>query len=325
MFSLRLALATGSAFLACACGSHDKEKRVTSANEDASFQLVVLGDSVASGMFADTTLGAGLSDGQAKNFAELYQLSQEFPPESEDFYLRAQAVAAAPEYTAFAGSQESSFSTRLASRFGDRIGLRSYAISGATAASLASQTTELAKREAAGWKPATFIVLHVGANDFCAKTPLPEFRAAWSARLREIAATEPQALIMATLVADVPQILTLADQDAVHAGGIDARCSDVRKTLELCAGRADVVPGASAETIAAAQAELAAMNAGIQEELAGIRAADAHPGRFAVASYGFPTLTPDLLAVDCFHPSAAGQKAIAEATWPTAAALLGLP
>lgn len=305
----------------------DVEQEPTDSDRDmhlfvnASQRLVVLGDSVASGMFANTTLGKELSADQAQRFLKIYRLSKEMDPHSEAFYVEAQKIGASPDDTAFAGIRDYSFSRRMEASKKEAIGIDRYAVSGATTDTMKSETARLNADQKDRAKPATLVVLHIGANDFCDRTPLENFKSNFRKRLSEILGTIGDAPLLILGVPDVPKILSFPDQVAFDALGTKVLCSDVRQSLKMC-GKRDIAAGASDTELAPHEADVKAMNDAMVAEIDGAIQASVGKARIKYKRYESAKIEPSMLAIDCFHPSMEAQSNIAAQTWPVAADLI---
>ena len=312
---IKTAIFIAVSLAAAGCGAVKKATVGDRVDNDAAFVMAVLGDSVASGMFADTTLGKPLTPIQVDHLATLFKLSQTEPADSEDFYLAAQKEAAAPDASAFSGVALYSLSKKLQALLGESVGLQRYAISGARAVTMKDETDRLASDRTQGYRAANLVVVHIGANDYCDAATVADFVTQITARLNEILAAEPIAKILVAGIPDVPRILTFPDRDAFSFNGSPQKCSTVRDTMKLCAAR-DLTAASTAAEIAMAEQDRAAMNDGLAKAVSDAQSALSEPGRIAFAPYDLSTFDESILAIDCFHPGSAGHAAIADAIWP---------
>lgn len=294
-----------------ACGKQNDDTPVDQhparVNPDASYTIAVFGDSVASGMFADTQRNQALTNEEAQHFVELYRLSEQVETNGDTFYRKAQAIAADPDASAYSGTADYALSTRIAAKRGSPTGIARYAVSGSQAKGLDQQISMLTTDNARGLTRPTLAVVHIGANDYCAHTSLADFNAALNSSFENLKAQLPAGKVVVAAIPPVPTILSLPDGASFDALGLTATCSQIRSVMKLCEGR-PIAPGTAAATLAGDREEVAGLNAALKA------AAAAHG--FTFADYDASGITSEELAVDCFHPGPTGHKRIADAIWP---------
>lgn len=298
-----------------ACGSHSSDKTFPHRLKgDAPLALAVFGDSIASGMFADTALGEPLTNEQAQHFAELYRLSESEDSDSEEFYVDAQRIAANPDASAFSGTAAYALAPRLEKSTGHDVGIFRYAISGSTTATLPTQLDHLDQDNAQGLRQADLAIVNIGANDFCRRVDSDAFAASLKADLERLLVSLPKSKLLIVPLPPVPEVMSLPDAPAFSALGLDVTCSDVRTKMQLCEGRS-IAPGASAESIAQDVADLAQLNQKMAEVVAALNETATGMDRIELsAAPQTPTSTE--LAIDCFHPGVHGHEKIADTVWP---------
>lgn len=301
------------------CGSlpfqKQKERDDSSNAAPAKYSLLVFGDSIASGMFAGTFAGQDLRDRDVADFAKLFAISKRYPDDSEEFYTEAQKVSADPGQTAFAGNRDYSFGPRLAQQLSDRVDVVDFAIPGATTPKVASQITTAKQSTRLKNDSAQFIVINVGANDFCNRSSVESIRAEFAKRLSEIINANKNAKIAVFPVPNVPSILILPEAVAFRAPSTSMNCSQMRQEFKLCMK----VPLAAGSPAAAAEPfikEIAELNQALKAEVERQKQSLTDPRNLVFAEYTPITISTDLLAIDCFHLNPKGHRTLADASWP---------
>ncbi len=297
------------------CGSFlKKDKSDTEPDNRDGPPLVIFGDSVASGMFADTNLGDNATNDQARQFAELVKIKTSTSPESLDYFKAVQRVSAKPEKTAFAGRESYSYSARLQQQTGKKYAVWNFAVPGTTTETMQEQIPRAKETPAFSSDNEPLIIFHMGANDFCDRR-LGVFRETYAKRLQEIADLNPKSKIMTLMIPNVPDVLSRPDRVAYRLPGRDLTCKQMREELGFCA-KVAINVGQSKSDIQPFHAELAEMNKAIKEETEKLASRLNKIGKIIYADYNFADLTDAHLAIDCFHPSSKGQEGLAELTWP---------
>jgi lysophospholipase L1-like esterase len=286
--------------------------------------IAVLGDSISTGILADT------KNGEAAPDAFLNGIHQLVPDISDVAGLLSgsqtiaiadvQAALQHPELTAISGDQDWSHKKRLAQLNHADVHAENLAVAGATIADAADQVAALQAKYDAGQAKAKYIVVEFGANDLLS-TDADAFYDAYKDLLDDLAATHPEATIAALAIPSVPKLFELlpgtsratsiskAQLQAIWGFGpidLTATCAQTRAAL-------GVPTGSNAATTAGAA--LAALNAKIKQAVDDATTADG-PRIVYVEAISDPDLiTKDDVALDCYHPNAAGQRAIADAVW----------
>ncbi|HWG89760.1 MAG TPA: GDSL-type esterase/lipase family protein [Candidatus Thermoplasmatota archaeon] len=201
------------------------------------------------------------------------------------------------------GTFPESLSSRLIAQGNlTREGVYNDARSGARANDLLQQATQ------ASVQRATHVAILMGANDLCrggsveAATPAPEFEQHVRAALTKLNTSLPKARLF---VASIPNVTALRE-----AFADDNRARSAWESTGTCRGilRADL----SAEEVAAANRLMAAYNGALEAACREVGNCVYDGGALHRAN-----LTRDFVSEkDFFHPSAAGQRAIAELAWP---------
>ncbi|HYF12382.1 MAG TPA: GDSL-type esterase/lipase family protein [Actinomycetota bacterium] len=170
-------------------------------------------------------------------------------------------------------------------------------------ATMADAPAQAAKVVAAG---ADYVTILMGANDLCAAsvdrmTPVPQFAAAFDRTLARLSEGVPDARILVASIPDLERLASVYGDDGVakfvwRTAGI---CPTVLDPAVTWADRFQVV------------ARERAFNLVLAEVCAGYE--DCRFDGFAVNAYAFDR--DEVSSLDYFHPSLAGQRALASITW----------
>jgi lysophospholipase L1-like esterase len=198
-----------------------------------------------------------------------------------------------------------SIATRLADVSGTKPMVLRGAKDGGTVADASARMSELAAE-----KPDLVTVL-VGANDVCAPsaaemTSVAEFRKDYGAMLAKLRSQAPGALALALSIPDISQIWQVS-KDNPQAVSLWSRFPGCRNLLSNPASDA---PEAEAEREAAAE-RIVEFNQVVAElcRTAGNCISDGG------AIYDHEYTAAEISSIDYFHPSAQGQRVIAEVAW----------
>ena len=296
------------------CGNFLKQNQSDDAPDNTDGPpLAIFGDSVASGMFADTKLGDSATLEQAKQFAELGRIKATTEAESLEYYKAVQKVSARPDKTAFGGRENYSYAARLNQLTGKKFSVWNFAVPGTTTETMQEQIPRARSTSAFAADKEPLVVFHMGANDFCDRR-MTEFRGTYALRLREIAQLNPKSKIMTVMIPNIPQVLSMQERTAFKLPSRSLSCEQMRKELGFCA-KVNIHNGQAAGDLNSFKKELADMNTAIKEETAKLAKELNREGKFIFAEYNFTDLTDEHLAIDCFHPSSKGQEGLAEMTW----------
>ncbi|MDQ1084630.1 MULTISPECIES: SGNH/GDSL hydrolase family protein [Microbacterium] len=161
---------------------------------------------------------------------------------------------------------------------------------------------------------ADLVLVEVGSNDVCASdvsqiTPVGEFGASYRELLETIRAGVPEAPIVAYSIPDLLQLWEggRSDPATVRLWNQSPSCSTLL-------GDADSDAAADVQRREDVVDTLAGYNAAIVEACAAVTGCVSDDG--AVSQVAFSP--DDISEVDRFHPSLAGQAALAAAAWPAA-------
>jgi hypothetical protein len=307
------ALPTLLALTACG-GPHSEESRAASTNqvESAPFSMISFGDSISSGIFADTQLGDTLTSAQeARIFRMLFTL-RDFSVSRRDGNLAFQREAGAESRTAFTGDFPYSHKQRLRSKLGTTVVAHNVALTGSTARELSLQIDE-AEGFYRAEQPANYITITLGSNDYCDNITAETFRQNIRPLFERIRRLHPHAGILVVPIPNIVSLLTREYSIGFRAFDTDIACKDLREIEGICARRA--LSTASSESVRSRALEaLRQFNLVLEEETLRMNREE---GRavFARTTALENDIDPELLAVDCYHPGKKGQEALANETW----------
>lgn len=288
--------------------------------------MEVFGDSISASMLADTHTGIKLTADQTSRLFAAMSLQNTHVVGSLEYHLAFQKLGAAPSLSGFTGQKPWSHASLIEAKTGQRPKTRSLAISGATTETLLEQISRARENYATGTRPADYVVINIGSNDFCQDVTPETFRANFHFRLYQILKDHPRSVVVVVPLADIPEVLALDDRLAFEVMGRKVSCREISQEMGTCQGLG-VVPGDRGVEYALASERRSVFNAIIDDEVdrqkSGRGSYAPYQGLMAVAkSVSEAALSNDMLAADCFHPSEAGQRAMAKATWQTAQELL---
>jgi len=181
------------------------------------------------------------------------------------------------------------------------------AVSGAASSALASQAQKAVSQGA------QYVTIEVGANDACTKTvagmtPTATFKTNVQAGLAALAASANQPEIF---VASIPNLQRMYD---LSKNSASARLAwSLLKVCQSMLANPTSTKPADVDRRNAVQQRVNEFNAALAEACAAT--AKCRFDNYAVANFAFTSA--HISTRDCFHPSLAGQAALAAITWPT--------
>ncbi|MEZ3159175.1 GDSL-type esterase/lipase family protein [Microbacterium sp. BWT-B31] len=155
------------------------------------------------------------------------------------------------------------------------------------------------------------VLLFLGGNDVCkgdvaSMTSVEDFRASYTDLLGRISAGAPDARVLALSVPDLGHLWQIG-HDKIAATSVWDQSPSCRNLL----GDAQATDAASVDRRAAVTTRNTELNAVIDE----VCAAHENCISDAGAVFSYPFSADEISTVDFFHPSVAGQAAIAELAW----------
>ncbi len=254
--------------------------------------LAVLGDSISTGVLANTQLGKSVSPSLWVQVLRLALSDWNDPAEIHNALSNPKLAAATTTLTF--GLRKS-----LQERFQiPPLGVVSLAKFGAKATAIPSMLERLAQVEA-GHKPADFIFVMMGGNDFCSSQTTEEFSIHYRDALNLVRSTHPQATVVVAPLPPVHQLATVdyqfsPERDGAPRGALTCRIFRDRYCKRVY------------EADAAAREQ--AFNKIVEDTTVEL-SLPTHKIIFAREMMDWQ-IQADEIAVDCFHPSAKGQEVI---------------
>ena len=315
----------GILFILCVCLNFNRAAKSDTFKLSTPKSMAVFGDSIAAAMLADTTSGEQLDFYKQGRLIKASQLPTQSGLEGNELRDALQALGSALHLGAFSGSQTWSHRVKLEAILKKKMEVFDFGLLGATTETLGEQIRNARDFYRNRQKPpADYVTLIIGSNDFCADVSLETFRNNFHFRLYQLLSSHPQSIVLINHVPDVVAVMSAPDTTAFRVGSQKFTCDEIRKQAETCKDSrlSSASPAAKVET--AAQ-KLSEMNQIINQEVArqrdGLGSYKPYSGVLIVAP--LPelrgNLNPSLLAADCFHPSALGQKLLADESWKAVA------
>lgn len=278
--------------------------------------MAIVGDSISTGLFANTLLGERLPSGTALKV--LWSLSNYLKNgASMDFeYLDRQH--AATHITAFGGTQPYSHAQKIRDLFG--LKAEDFPVNNVARASAASvdalpQIEKL--RSLYAQRPeqrADYVIFALGNNDLCDSVSLDDFRDNYRRALWDVLWLHPNADVLVFSLVDLPAVIREVTDDriafmydSVLNKNNPISCGQLRNMTKICKKITKDRDGL---------ALFSEYNRVVQDVVAEFRST--FSGRIMLAGEsGSPyVITANDVAADCFHPSVNGHRKIAELTWP---------
>ncbi len=258
--------------------------------------LAVFGDSLATGVLANTQLGENVD---ASLWEQVGQLIAGNPLDAD----ANQQALSNPDLAAATTDKTYGLRADIASSLGlsaSDIGVVSLAKFGARAMAMPSMLERLSMIEGQEiLKKVDFIFIMIGGNDFCSEETVDEFRIKYQKALTDIRNSHPDAKF---IVAPIPGVDQLAAIDFTYGpavAGIEGEEVTCKSLRQKSCNR--VYDGDASQRVQA-------LNAVVEESF---NALDIPVERkIFVGGILSWKIKPEELAVECFHPSALGQEAI---------------
>jgi lysophospholipase L1-like esterase len=262
-------------------------------------EMVVIGDSIASGLLGGTKMGDVAPNEYLKYFANYSSLRENLLSLGEEDRGR---------YSPFTGKfLTNSIESRL-SAWNPDLAVFNPSIPGATSWDAEAM---IAKGIELGYSFELAFV-EIGHNDFCMSNSTVEaYRAQYRKNLQTILAHNPHARLVLTSLLHIPSVFAVGPESATAAklntwSGFRATCSQVRDTMEHACdgwfeGKRNQFP-AYVKVISDLAAEMQ----------------KAYPEARIVVADGFSDASfvqTDSMAFDCFHPNRFGYSRYSEALW----------
>jgi lysophospholipase L1-like esterase len=317
----RLATAIASLFLTTACGevqfpwdkknSSPTPQGLPAPNGEATDyehnrwprNMVVLGDSIATGLLGGTRMGGDIP---AEYFKYLMHGITGYAGASLD--LKGLGEVEKPYYSPFTGSHiAGSLQSRL-SEISPQFTSFNPSVPGATSWEITQQIEKAIQNQ----YDFDFTVMEFGHNDFCnPNSSIAIFKNYYERHMARILGINPKARILAMPLMHIPTLYTMAPDTATA----------IRATLGFTLGTTsckkirDEIENAC-PTFAARKNEFSEWS-GVVAEVAATYQRNFPNARIVVANeLGAPGLiTPDKIALDCFHPNRGGYETIANKLW----------
>ncbi len=289
-------------------------------------QMVVLGDSISTGVFADSSVEGEVSgtflDSLHGLVPDIGSVLSLFTSSDQGFSVQTlQDNFSRPDLIAWTGDSSWSHETRLRAN-GHDVEALNLAVVGDRIQDAGAQLDRLDQTYSQGsFEKANYFVLQFGANDFCGGTNTDSFRQSLTTTLDRIKDTHPDAV---TLVLGVPAIdkvfaitsggtnpATISRESVIAkwsvpsilATDIGVDCSMLRQSFEFC-------PIIEQTNQSSAQATIDEMNQ-IVAEVIDSRSEVVHFEGFSDPDF----ISKENLGVDCFHPNQNAQKIMADESW----------
>jgi lysophospholipase L1-like esterase len=161
-----------------------------------------------------------------------------------------------------------------------------------------------------------YVTLLIGANDVCRSrmneiTPIADFENKTRQILKNLFAQNPRVKVVVSSIPAIEQLVQAAGRSRLFGFGVLSKCQDLWNRIPVCENVLRAKTDIDRQTIARTVREY---NGSLKRAVQDF--AQDYPGqiRFA-ADVHDTTITPNDLAVDCFHPNILGQSAIAETTF----------
>lgn len=293
-----------------------------------SIRLAVVGDSLAAGLLANTSIVQDNAKDSVVNFigtilslTSLTKSNKALTPLETSIEM--DRLFAKTDESALAGTQSYSLATQLQDKFGKTVEkVRQYSISGARTWSLQPQLDAMkADYQTKNIVPADVVVLHVGGNDWCENRPSSEFETDLHQNVKSVMELNPNAQILVLPVPDLVSVMSVADKSSDPS----LSCVQIRQTTNTCMKRG-IKMGASESDVAAQRQSLNGYNQIVSKVVSKVSTeVPGFTGKVAAGTfYGQKTeFRFEWLAVDCFHPGSRGQEVIGELAGKDLSALLG--
>lgn len=167
---------------------------------------------------------------------------------------------------------------------------------------------------------ADYVVVEIGANDFCANDyDQAKFLAQYSQLVKALGARAHSTRVQFIPIPAIPKVFELADSGTVSSVAnlafveLPVHCGDIRDGLMFEGSAFCPRVLAAGKNLGPLYTQLAAVNSGIQDL---VEAAKNPKMTFAEGLISEP-LTKDDLAIDCFHPNKAAHQKMASRTMNT--------
>ncbi len=277
----------------------EAESSSTAAEPSPTALLAVFGDSISTGILADTRLGRGIGSRAGEIVAKMF---------SGDVTsrLEAQRALARPEVAAVSTMEPYGLRSSVARKKGlsvDQVDFVNLAQFGAVSGEIPLMLDQLKTVEGNLGKKADVIFMMLGSNDFCSDSSIDDFRSSYESGLAYLLKEHPEAHYILTPIPGIDQLAPI-DYTYIPAfpgtSGAILSCNTLHK---------DYCPRVNAPDAAE---RLQSMNVVILEAAEKMKALVGAERVTSVTRLIDWQIQRDQLSFDCFHPSADGQRALGE-------------
>jgi lysophospholipase L1-like esterase len=290
-----------------------------------SLNVMVLGDSMAAGALADTTLGQELDARQISRLESAQTLHLSYPKSSLEYRSALQKLSASLEFNAIESRQPWSLSQHLRDHFAqsgrDRVRVVNRAIIGATSESLFEQIHSYRSSYQRGEDKANVVIVNVGGNDWCSDAVTPDvFAQNMEFRLYQITKDHPNALVLVNGLPPVDETFQIRDAVAFTARGYTVMCQDIEPLLEdeCPVGvrmRRNADPALDQQLRLRRQDMSRRLERVVNRMSSGAGSYPVYQGRLIYVGLDQLSVGIEHIAADCFHPGREGHYLWSEAMW----------
>lgn len=279
-------------------GSNAQDQIYTENLDPAKPLLVVYGDSISTGVLANTTLGQNPDNSLALSLVD-YVKEQEY--NAAGFQENLSNLDLAVSSTTEPYGIRASLAT-LTGITAPEIGLMSFAKFGAKARDLPAMFNRWkTENQNTIQKKPDYILVMLGGNDFCSDFTVEEILRDYTEQTNAIHADAPDAQMIIVPAPPADQVSALDHTYGAALTSVIGEEFTCKKFRDSLCKQVNGDP-------AAVKARVAAINTGIQTQASALSAAGANV-TFVDGMLNWQIKAEDL-AVDCFHPSQAGQAMI---------------
>lgn len=290
-----------------------------------SVRVLIVGDSMAAGALADTSLGQELSGNQISRLQAAQGLHHHYEKTSKEYRDALQRLSVSPAHHAVESTAPWSLGQRLqhdlGRDWGGQFQIANRSIIGATSETLFEQIKAYREEYERGAPRANLVIVNVGGNDWCSETVTPDsFARNMEFRLYQITKDHPRALILVNGVPAVDDIFRIRDTVAFTARGHTVMCKDFEPMLEEeCPVGVRMRRSADEALDDELRLKRLEMSGRLEEVVARMaRGGGSYPvyaGRMIYLPLDGFSVGPEQVAVDCFHPGQKGHELWADVMW----------
>jgi lysophospholipase L1-like esterase/predicted esterase len=290
----------------------------------AKLRVALLGDSITRGVLADDSLGEKATVNDIVDFARMIANGSAagYMPEKEGVLnfklMSANEFLARDELAAVQGKESWSVLNRLQAEKNISVDFINAAKLGGSFRMADLQLAVLDRAmKSRGFDSMDLVIVDLGRIDLSIFTSEADFQNQLDTFVGKLAEVSPQSRVIFTKIADIPGSIARANRVSTSfAGALKLTCRDIF-TAGGVAGKTGLVPGTeNAEALARAQARRDAYNKALASKVSELAAAGVTVSLVETISERSPDAWDAIMASDCIHLNANGQREIANKLFP---------